>query len=326
MRVAVIHPFPNRPCAESELIARMVQAMHNLQWDAAKVATSADIRNFQPDCVLSLHFWSPKLTQYPTLACMWNPPPYWQDKPEAFTNLLSCDGFISGSEQITQYIRDLLFSTGKPAPIADFLLRPSCQATEVHEIQQGTVLFYAGTGWDRRRHANLFEKLSRKISMHIYGPAASWADIDVGPAYKGCIPFDGQSILTKIQQAGVALCIHGDEHRRWDLPSMRLFEAAAAGAIILADDMKSTRDHFGDTVLYIDVEQPVDQLVNQIESHMAWIARSPEKALAMACAAHRIFVETFALEKQLAELPAFLEQVNRAGQFAARDYSPGTDG
>ena len=51
---------------------------------------------------------------------------------------------------------------------------------------------------------------------------------------------------------------------------MRLFEAAAAGALIISDDFEFPREWFRDSVLYVDAELPAPMVVEQIVSHVEW--------------------------------------------------------
>ena len=75
MRVAIQNTFPNSPStAEAEWIRRCVTACERLGFEPAEVVTSDDIMRLAPDCVLATHHFSPKLTPFPTLGLMWNPP------------------------------------------------------------------------------------------------------------------------------------------------------------------------------------------------------------------------------------------------------------
>ena len=84
------------------------------------------------------------------------------------------------------------------------------------------------------------------------------------------LPFDGVSIVNAIRSSGIALCLHRAEHRKVNCPSMRLFEAAAAGALIITDDFEFPRVWFRDSVLYVDAELPPSIVVQRILSHVEW--------------------------------------------------------
>jgi phosphoglycerol transferase len=315
VKLAIQNAFPNHPIvAETELIHRFAIAARKLGWQAVEVVTSDDIVRFGPDWVLATHYCSPKLTQFLTLGMMTNPSQYFHDRPEWIRNILSYDGYLSGSPPVTQYLNDLLFPTGKKVPTSDFPFLPSTHATEFVERPPADYrLFYVGTRWNADRHGGLFEQLSKVIPLDVYGPANRWKGVDCN--YRGEIRPDGRSLLVKLRQSGAALCIHSKEHRAWQLPTMRVFEAAAAGAVILADDFPLIREHFREVILPVDTDLPVDGVVEQVSEHLAWINHHPCQALEMARQAHAIFCEKFCLERQFERLPAFLDLVREAACY-----------
>jgi hypothetical protein len=316
MKLAIQYAFPNYALvAETELIQRFAIAVRNLGWQAVEVVTSDDILRFCPDWVLATHYSSPKLTQFPTLGMMTNPTEYFRDSPEHVQNIRSYDGYLSGSPRITEYLNDFLFPTGKKVPITDFPFLVSTHKTEFIERPPGPCrLFYVGTRWDAgSRHGALFERLSKVVPLDVYGPARNWAGVDC--TYRGEIRPDGRSLLVKLRESGAALCIHSKEHRAWQLPTMRIFEAAAAGAAILADDIPFIYENFGDAILPIDTHGPIDQVVQQVSEHLAWINHHPRQAMEMARQAHAIFCEKFCLERLFERLPAFLDLVRQVGGY-----------
>ena len=115
-------------------------------------------------------------------------------------------------------------------------------------------IMYAGVHWDGSRHGAVFRGLDGRVPLKLYGPPEPWAGR--GGAYRGTLPFDGISVITAIREAGIALCLHKAAHRDANCPTMRLFEAAAAGALIITDDFEFPREWFRDSVLYVDAELP----------------------------------------------------------------------
>ena len=320
MKLAIQHAFPNYALvAETELLQRFAIAARNLGWQVLEAVTSDDIMRFRPDCILATHYSSPKLTEFITLGMMTNPVQYFGDSEEHIRNILSYDGYLSGSPRITQYLRDLLFPIDKRTPISDFPFLLSTHETEFIERPAGDRrLFYVGTRWDAGRHGSLFEKLSKRVPLDVYGPANRWAGVDCN--YRGEIRGDGRSLLVRLRDAGVALCVHSREHREWQLPTMRVFEAAAAGAVILADDIPMVREHFGRTILPVDFEQPLEVVVNQIAEHLEWINSHPLEATAMARQAHTIFRDRFCLERVFERLPCFLDHVRHVCGLAEHGH------
>ncbi|MCE9532279.1 MAG: glycosyltransferase [Planctomycetes bacterium] len=317
MRIAILNSWPNVPlCAEKEFIVRALIALRRMGWEASEVVTSDDIKAFEPDCVLVTHEFSPKLTAFPTIGIMWSPPAFFRDDPVRIRSILTYDGYLSGSKAITHFLDDLQFSTQTMMPVSNVGFYPTCYRTEFPiDPPQDRTLFYAGTGWDGARHGDLFQQLLRRVPVAFYGPPKAWQF--AGNCYFGVLPVDGYAVVDAIRSHGVALCIHKDEHLAANVPSMRLFEAAAAGAVIITDRLGFTRDHFGDSVLYIDLDQPAKAVANQIEAHMNWIASHPQESLAMAREAHAVFNRDFCLEEQFQRLPMFVERVRAAGHFDA---------
>lgn len=142
----------------------------------------------------------------------------------------------------------------------------------------------------------LFSMLDQRDYLHVYGNRDQW--LHTPRSYKGFARHDGETILKKIHQSGVALILHSPNHFLGKTPNARIFEAAAASAVIICDRHQFIQDHFKDSVLYLDMNSP-EQMAAQIDSHMEWIRSHPEEAKALAHQAHQIFVEKFSLENQL---------------------------
>lgn len=315
LRIAILNTWPNLEySAEREFIARLKLASLKLGWTCIEAATSNDITDANVDCVITTHEYSPKLTHVPTIGLLWNPPSYFKDDPTRVRNVLSYDGYLAGSDSIREYLTDLLFSTKKNSPIADFDFLPTAPITEFRPPDFcNPSLFYAGVHWDGRRHEKLIKKLNADIPIFLYGDPAKWERF--GDAYKGRIPFDGVSIFDRINSAGVALCLHRLEHLKAGVPSMRIFESAAASAVIITENSNFARQHFANSVLYVDQEASELEKAKQILAHFEWIKAHPSDAMTLAAQSHAIFNQFFSLETFLARLPDFLQQVKTAGHF-----------
>ena len=111
MRIGVQNTFPNRPqTAETQWIRRFFTACGRLGFEPAEVITSADIMRCQSDCVLVTHEFSPKLIPFPTLWLNWSPPVFFAEDPVRGRSILSLDGHLCGSRQISQWIDDFTAS------------------------------------------------------------------------------------------------------------------------------------------------------------------------------------------------------------------------
>jgi len=315
LRIAILNSWPNLEySAEREFIARMKLASSNLGWECVEVVTSEDILNSNPDCVIVTHEYSAKLTDKPTIGLIWSPPDFYRHDATRIRTMLGYDGYLAGSDSIRTYLKDLLFSTSKETPISDWNFLPTASVRTFRKPNlEKPSIFYSGVHWDGERHGDLIAGLDEKLPMAFHGDPVKWRKF--GKAYKGTIPFDGVSIFDRINEAGVALCLHRDEHLKHDVPSMRIFESAAAGAVIITENARFAKTYFGDSVLYVDQGASVSKKLAQIKTHYEWIKNNPDEALALAEKSNAIFNEQFALENALLKLPEFLVYVKRYGYF-----------
>lgn len=189
---------------------------------------------------------------------------------------------------------------------------PTSQQTP-YVVVNPSKLFYICSFWGNRAEDKKFKGL---IS---YLDAKSYARIFGADKFKplcprhfeGRIPVDGESVINTIQDSGVALIMHSDDHIKAKLPSGRIFEAAAASAIIICDKNKFVKKHFGDSVLYVDQKLSAKKFYKAIDKKMQWISKNKSEALEMAKRAHEIFTEKFLLEDQLLNLEKFHQEVTK---------------
>jgi len=158
--------------------------------------------------------------------------------------------------------------------------------------------------------------------MQVYGNENGWQYLT--SSYKGALLFDGVAVVKTLNQAGVGLCLHRDEHCKAHIPSMRIFEIAASGAIAICDEHPFIQENFGDSVLYLSSNLNTDERLQQISEHLRWIKNNPKKALEMSREAHRIFVDNFSLEKLLLGLLPYHKQLIEKKGFTAREVADGT--
>lgn len=308
MHLAVQSAFPNLSVsAEREFIARIHLAGQRLGWRISDVVTSDDIISCDPDMVLATHEFTPKLTQYPTCGVIWSPLEYFAGDPLRIQNILSYDGCLVATPALREWTQELFDRHGKLGPVSSFDFLPTALSASVVPPIHQPKLFYAGVHWDGARHGDLFSELEGRCPMRIFGKAEKWSG---HKDYAGELPFNGTAVVDAIAQCGVALAIHTDAHRRGDTPSMRIFEAAAAGAVIIADRIPFALRHFGDSALWIDVDKPAPQVASQILQHMDWVRDNFNEATEMAQRANAIFREKFELTNQISQLKGFLKKVH----------------
>jgi phosphoglycerol transferase len=177
-------------------------------------------------------------------------------------------------------------------------------------------IFYAGIHWEGSRHGKLFKALSKlDVPLKVYGNPTAWKGYE--SHYHGQLEFDGNSIISAIRNAGIALCLHKASHREYNCPSMRIFEAAAAGALIITDNTDFTRQIFRDSVLYVDLDLPTSLTIKQVFDHYKWAISNRDAAEKLARKANELFRSYLSLEKMLSNLPVFVERVRKERSMLA---------
>lgn len=167
--------------------------------------------------------------------------------------------------------------------------------------------------WGNRLKDEKFKKiynmLSRSGFTKFYGIHKNEDIIENG--YIGKIPFDGTSVIEILQKHGIVLIFHSEIHNKEEIPSSRIFEAAAASTVIISDQNEFVKKHFKDAVFYVDTSLPAEEVYGQIEHHMETIRQNPEAALDKAKKAHHIFAEYFSMDAQLLNIHAMHRQVKK---------------
>jgi hypothetical protein len=170
-------------------------------------------------------------------------------------------------------------------------------------------IFYSGFNSGRlrasKKYKQVFNSLVDEGIISFYGPKTVWGNF--GKNWNGMLPKD--QLLSSINSHGVALVFHSKKHIDSRIPSARVFEAASAKAVIICDKNKFVEDNFGDSVLYIDNTKSAEEMEQQISDHYKWILNNPKEAEKLAMKSHAIFVEKFALEKDLIRIAKMHEGV-----------------
>lgn len=170
---------------------------------------------------------------------------------------------------------------------------------------------YVGINWEAvtnhpARHTALLRALEQESLLSIFGPArlrgvAPW---EGWRAYKGELPFDGVSVVHTAADCGIVLVLSSDEHKRSNVMSNRLFEALAAGAVIIADDHPFLQEHFETACFYLS-EATGASAAERAVTLVKWINDNPDCALEKAKNGQKIFAEKFKLDTQLNKLLEF---------------------
>ena len=196
-------------------------------------------------------------------------------------------------------------------PFNGFRLFPLVPAFENGPAEPKTLMWLSG-GWDAYRSSNTYKDfiklLSENVPMKVYGHYNSASYLKPG-IYDGYIK-PGIENMEAIRKNGIYLLTHSNFHFEGSgVPSMRIFEATAANAVVISDMHPFPLEHFGDNFLYFDHKASAQEIYKQIKSHMDWIKANPEKAKAMADRAHKIFLEKFTIEKDLERIAKMHEYV-----------------
>lgn len=171
-------------------------------------------------------------------------------------------------------------------------------------------LFYVGLNFERccegkMRYEKLFTQLDSSNKIEIYGPEKVYGVSNLWAGfknYKGEIPFDGYSILKKINQAGICLAINSPMHNDANGVSNRTYEAAAAGALIISDDNSFVRKYFKDSVFYLDKNLNEVDSSKKILEILDWANQYPEEAYEMAKRSNEIFINELSLDDMVSNL------------------------
>ncbi|HLN23642.1 MAG TPA: hypothetical protein VK558_06635, partial [Patescibacteria group bacterium] len=311
-KFAVLHSFPG--LAEQESAERVVIAARRMGMTAKIVQTHEDIAAFDPEFVLCLTHHEIRPPNYPTYGIVMAPLSWVRDDAQAIRHILSYDGYLTLSDSIRAWLEDLAAAIHRPALVEPFF--PSVYATEW--APPGTppaMLAYVGTNWDGWRSFELFQTLSRRGDTRFFGPADRWSHIPAA-SYGGAIPFDGRSVLETYAAAGIGLGLDRPDFTPDDLPSNRIFEISAAGAVGMMADIPFIRRHFGDAVLSLDHAAPAAAIAWQIDRYLAWIKANPEAAREKAREAHAIFNRHFSLERLLPNLLTLHDRARALGRVA----------
>ena len=305
-RFAIQHPYSG--VAETQSCARIIASAKKLGIEAREIRDSEEIIAFDPDFVLSIAHQDPKLTPYPTYGVM-TAPCSWYETPRFVRNILTYDAYLTVTPHMNEWLEDLKFGARKlDAETGFYANTVDCLDTTSSINFENPALVYVGTNWDGKRHEGLFTNLSEHSFLHLHGPANSWQHCE--KSYVGELPFDDTTVLNTYRNAGVGLCIEHHDFVNEGMPSSRIFETLASGALAICARTSFNERWFKDCALFVDMSLPPKALSEQIAMHMRWIKNNPNKAAEMAQKASLIYKENFALDTMLTNLFDFHERVS----------------
>jgi hypothetical protein len=290
--------------------------------DCVKLFTMRDvITEFQPDFIVSLF---PKLYTKPSYKI----PHYLAlTRSHAYNikhygkRLLNFQGLLC-VPQDHKCLYEFLEDNIDQYPMMDWV--PTVLRSK-YEPLEAKRLFYCGVNWDPLRtspdYFQCIKLLDQTGLMDVYGTEGmkNW-NLN---SYKGELPYDGKSFPEALKKSGIVLVLHSQEHLEFEVITSRIFEAAAAGCVIISDRHGFVEREFGDSILYLDIDKDHklsgERMFEQITSHLSWVLNNPIKAEQKARKAFEIFDAKFTLEGQLERL-GDLHQKNSARYFL--NYKP----
>ncbi|MFC6791833.1 hypothetical protein ACFQE0_20875 [Methylobacterium komagatae] len=123
--------------------------------------------------------------------------------------------------------------------------------------------------------------------------------------YRGPIPFDGRSVVKRLNEAGICLALSSKAHQQSGIMSNRLFEGLAAGTVVIANKHPIIDKYFSDCVYVIDDDRlDSGELRDLVRDLIISIRRNPEEGQRRARIGQQRLAEMFSLERSLETLIA----------------------
>lgn len=325
IKFAIVSAWPELKNAEYEIIERIKISSKNNNAECIVVdnegyiidkndkRTDQHLECGEVEFVIALHFISEKLYNCYMYGAMWNPPKFladWGYDQESNKYYTYDDYLIYGSRKIDGHLKNLLLQTNKDISECLHFMTSVPGNPLTPKITDQAKLFYSGINWERisnskGRHHDLFKALDNENLTRIYGPekffdAVPWKGFQT---YSGSLPFDGLSAMKAINECGISLVLTSDVHRDAEAVSSRLFESAAAGAVLICDNNPYIVREFGDSVLYINYDKTnYAKNVEQIKKHLEWIKDNQIEAIDLAKRSQNIYIQKFHLDNVLANI------------------------
>lgn len=316
--IGVIRMWPEQACAEHECVERIrtaadmigVQVVELDKFGHVVDSPGQRVTREDVDFVLHLHYETAKTYDAVSVAAMWNPIQFYFDWgfDRHWSNQMSHDVYAyTGSAEIKKLVRGsrgALVADSMPLlnhTLADPIIPPQTRHTYR--------AFYCGINWEKlshrpARHDAVLRQLDRQGILDVYGPSEIrgvklW---DGYKGYKGSLPFDGRTIIGRIAESGACLVFSSEAHMRSGVMSNRLFEAMAAGAVVIGDEHPFISRAIGDNFVLVPSSLTAEDRARQIGDALARFNRYPEEAVAMAKASQAALISSYHLCSQLADV------------------------
>lgn len=239
----------------------------------------------------------------------------------SFSNLLSfAHGVLTASKEVGFY--QVIFDKAKK-PFNGLQILPLAPALKNEPAEPESLMWMSG-GWDKFRSSNTYKDFIRMIGnstpFKVYGHYYAASFLQPG-IYDGYIP-SSLEVFNTIRDNGIYLLTHSQQHINASTPTLRVFEAAAANALIISDKHPFVMENFGDSILYFDQNSDSNTMYKQVKAHMDWIKNNPKEAKLKAAKAHQIFLDNFTLDKDLVRIAKMHEYVIAQEKAMGLKYNP----
>ena len=235
--------------------------------------------------------------------------------------VLSHNHVLAGHTRMDDYVSALIAAFAEPLHLNPEILMPSSvQDQTIAPVAKKRSLFYIGLNWElayygEQRGKFLLKELDASDNVSIYGlPTRRGVKVwDGYQNYVGPLPFDEMSVVREMADHGAVLSISHPMDLVTGLATTRIYEAAAAGAVIISDENRMVRDLFGDRVLYFENDSPA--AFEQVMGHLDWMNTHQSQAAEMAREVQEIFRKELSLEEAIKRIYAALPERKKQLQF-----------
>ena len=316
--IGVIRMWPEQACAEHECVERLRTAAElvgvrviELDKFGHIVGTPRQrVAREDVDFVIHLHYETAKTYDAVSVAAMWNPTQFYFDWgfDRHWSNQMSHDVYAyTGSPEIKKLVRSSRGDcVAADMPLLNHTLADPIIAPRVHDKYR---VFYCGINWEKltnrpARHDAVLRELDKQGVLDVYGPkeirgVKLW---DGYKGYRGSLPFDGRTIIGKIADAGACLVFSSEAHINSGIMSSRLFEAMAAGAVVIGDEHPFLSAAIGDNYVRVPSGLPAEERAKRIVEALKRFGRDPQEAVRLASASQRALLDSYHLCTQLADV------------------------
>ena len=175
MRIAYLNPCSN--AAENQAYYSLAAAGRTIGIDLVSCQTPEELEASNVEFALSVASSIPKVADVPSYLTVHEPTARFLDRAFYMNNLLSHDGFLTISDSLERFVKDVCLGAGRYAGVGFYYNTPQISQieTDLTRIASENALriVYIGTNWDRRA-PGLLQQLDEVCILTIHGPYESW--------------------------------------------------------------------------------------------------------------------------------------------------------